>query len=189
MSSALALKWTWIDALIQSMRFRMSVKHIPDDVFLVDVGCGTGSLLKFLEQRLKKGIGLDNSIADHNLLENIELKKCRIDQDRLPIEDNCVDIVTSLAVLEHLENPQHLIDEAMRILKPGGKLILTTPSPLAKPVLEFLAFRCRLISKEDIQDHKHYFSRSELAAMTGKFSRFEYHPFQLWLNQMIVTVK
>jgi len=46
--------------------------------------------------------------------------------------------VIMLAVLEHLGHPIEIVKEIERILNPGGKLILTIPSKIAKPVLNYL---------------------------------------------------
>lgn len=45
---------------------------------------------------------------------------------RLPVEDNSIDLVFSTQVLEHVQDPHLYLSEALRILKPGGRLILTT---------------------------------------------------------------
>lgn len=80
----------------------------------------------------------------------------------IPLPDQSVDCVTMLALLEHLNKPGAVLREVFRILKPGRKVILTTPAPYSKPLLEFLAFRLKLISAEEIMDHKHYFSGPEI---------------------------
>ena len=49
------------------------------------------------------------------------------------------------------------------MLKPGGLLVLTVPSWRAKPVLEFLSFRLGIVSRAEIEDHKRYFDRRDLA--------------------------
>lgn len=76
---------------------------------------------------------------------------------KLPMKDQKVDCVFMLAVLEHLPINTFLVDEAVRVLKKGGYFILTTPTPMAKPVLEFLAYRLHLISEESIREHQHYY--------------------------------
>lgn len=48
------------------------------------------------------------------------------DAHSLPVEDSSFDVVLCTEVLEHLHTPQKAIDEMYRVLKPGGKLILTT---------------------------------------------------------------
>lgn len=49
---------------------------------------------------------------------------------RLPYDDGCFDYVACLEGLEHVENLHHALREFCRILKPGGKLIVSTPNPL-----------------------------------------------------------
>ncbi|MEM4474678.1 MAG: methyltransferase domain-containing protein, partial [Candidatus Bathyarchaeia archaeon] len=49
-------------------------------------------------------------------------------REELPFADNSFDVCTMLDVIEHLENPDHAIKEAYRVLKRGGFLILTTPN-------------------------------------------------------------
>jgi ubiquinone/menaquinone biosynthesis C-methylase UbiE len=70
--------------------------------------------------------------------------------------------VTLLAVLEHMEHREELLKEIYRVLKPGGVLLLTVPTWPAKPVLEFLAYRLKVVSDEAIREHKTYFWKKEL---------------------------
>ena len=50
--------------------------------------------------------------------------------DRLPFADNAFDIVYAVEVLEHLQNPYAFIDDVCRIVKPGGKILLSVPNIL-----------------------------------------------------------
>lgn len=189
MPSAIASRWTFLDDFIQKFRFRVATKYIPKNSILVDVGCGNGAFLSHVGNLINNGVGLDGSIEDKQLSPKLRLIKCQVDKELLPLGDSSVDVVTSLAVLEHLNNVEYVLAEIKRILRPGGKFIFTTPSPMAKPVLEFLAFRLGVISKADIEDHKHYYSRSELESMLTDFSSFAYYPFQFGLNQLFVLEK
>jgi SAM-dependent methyltransferase len=45
----------------------------------------------------------------------------------LPLADGSVDVLLSLEVIEHLHDPDLLLDEARRVLRPGGALVLSTP--------------------------------------------------------------
>lgn len=189
MTSALASSWSLADKLIQKMRFERAARKIPSDSSLVDIGCGSGAFLMYMNKVISQGTGLDAYIENAELNTNIKLIKCRIGEEVLPLEDSSVDVVTALAVLEHLESPDQTISEIQRILRPGGRLILTTPTPMAKSVLEFLAFRCGIISRQDIEDHKHYYNKSELYEKLREFRNINYKSFQLYMNQIVVAEK
>lgn len=164
---------SFLDHLIESIRLRNIIGHIPRNGILVDLGCGyDANLLTFLSPRLKQGIGLDLSVSKHPKSNNVQLKSARADK-RLPLKSNSVDGVTALATIEHVEHPEVLLNESFRILKPGGILLLTTPAAHAKPLLEFMAFKLHIISDEEIGDHKQYFTKKTLndAIVKAGFSK------------------
>jgi hypothetical protein len=76
-----------------------------------------------------------------------------------------------------------------RVLQPQGKLLLTVPSHLAKPVLEFLAFRLGLVSADEIRDHKRYFNRTDLVEILSEAGlQIVLHQyFQLGMNNFCVA--
>ena len=65
-----------------------------------------------------------------------------------PLPEN-QNIITLHAVLEHVVDPVSVVQSAHEILEPGGYLLLTPTSDAAKPVLEFLAFKLKLISRQE----------------------------------------
>ncbi|HEX8974157.1 MAG TPA: class I SAM-dependent methyltransferase [Patescibacteria group bacterium] len=167
----------------------MIVSYVSKGSVMCDLGCGKeGGLLKIFKDRISLGIGVDmdvDSVKD----EKIELKKGDLN-DVLPIDDSFCDLVVSLAVLEHLEKPHMLIREARRILCDGGFLIISTPTPTARFVLEFIS-KLHLISREEIEDHKHYFSAAELIEMAKEsgFKSIELIKFQAGFNQLLIAKK
>jgi SAM-dependent methyltransferase len=50
------------------------------------------------------------------------------DLERIPLESNSVDLVVSRSVFEHLEHPERVLAEVSRVLRPRGRLVLTTPN-------------------------------------------------------------
>jgi ubiquinone/menaquinone biosynthesis C-methylase UbiE len=97
-----------------------------------------------------------------------------------------------LAVLEHIEDDTSVIAEVYRVLKSGGKLILTVPSVWAKPVLEFLAFRVGIVSRSEILDHKRYYTRQRLEqdlTINANFTNFYHYYFQLGMNNFCIVEK
>jgi 2-polyprenyl-3-methyl-5-hydroxy-6-metoxy-1,4-benzoquinol methylase len=95
-------------------------------------------------------------------------------------------------VLEHLEHEQPILQEVRRVLKPNGRLVLTVPSIWAKPVLELLAYRLKLIDEQEIRDHKRYYNRARLRQVLiqdTQFTSFQHHYFQLWMNNFCTVAK
>jgi len=67
------------------------------------------------------------------------------DGQQLPVRDACCDTVLSLEVLEHLPDPERCVAEMARVLKPGGRLLLTVPftAPLHQLPYDFRRFTPR----------------------------------------------
>ena len=84
----------------------------------------------------------------------------RVDQV-LPLLDKTFEVVTALAIIEHVDNPEMMLAEIRRVLKPGGRVLVTTPALVGKHPLELLA-TLGLISREEIMDHKRYYTRVTL---------------------------
>ena len=60
--------------------------------------------------------------------KGIEAYQLDIDEEKFPFDNDSFDMVYCGEIIEHLFNPDHLLDEVHRILKPGGKCIITTPN-------------------------------------------------------------
>lgn len=175
---------TLVDKIIIAYRTRKILKLIKDkDKGVVyDFGCGNNILVKKLNESGYDAYGIDVEDGDRVICADLN--------GRLPIEDNVADYVVSLANIEHLDEPQFNMQEAYRILKPGGTLFLTTPSPRAKPILEFMVF-VKIIVKEEVEDHKQYFTKKSLCKMLkcAGFSNLKVSCFQFTLNILAVAIK
>jgi ubiquinone/menaquinone biosynthesis C-methylase UbiE len=121
---------------------------------ILDIGCG--SCPYFLKTTVfNEKYGIDPSVK--NLSEGkIILKKIKVDNQKLPFQDNFFDVVTMLAVIEHIEFSRLplVLGEIKRVLKKGGSFIVTTPSPWADKLLHCMG-KVSLISAEEINEHKH----------------------------------
>ena len=107
----------------------------PVDAFL-DLGTGTGRLLQLFEGTYRHGTGVDASremlaVARANL-ERSGITKATIrlgDIFNLPLEGGQFDLVSIHQVLHYLENPELAIEEATRMLRPGGRLVIVDFAP------------------------------------------------------------
>lgn len=88
-----------------------------------DLGCGETPYKKWFLQYVDQYIGVDWSDSLHEIKADIVASL----NEPLPIEDHVADTVLSLSVIEHLSEPQLMLNEAYRILKPGGALIMQVP--------------------------------------------------------------
>lgn len=155
---------------------------------LLDIGCGwEAKLLRQLEPNVARAVGIDFKAPELNTAKLTTVSA--VLEDRLPFDDESFDVVTMLAVLEHLAHPKEIVLEMERVLRPGGAVILTVPSPRAKPVLEFVSFRLGLINPSEIRDHKQYYNRSDLYTLFdgGPWTDLTHRHFQLGMNNLFAA--
>ena len=181
-----------LEPVLRWMRMRRVTPYIKKSSNVLDVGCGrSAALLRTIAPYINQGVGIDFKVDEHVAIANITTQKLILDKE-LPFADASFDVVTMLAVLEHIENEQEILSEIYRVLVPNGKLILTVPSIWAQPVLEFLAYKLRVVSEAEIRDHKRYYTRAKLKKVLVKkigFQKFMHQYFQFWMNNFCVVAK
>ena len=181
-----------LDDLIRGWRFALVTGLVKEGAVIADIGCGEGSwLIKKILPRIRYAYGLDLRVAPVAGL-NYKIFSVNFDQaESWPITPDSIDQVFMLAVLEHLNEPQRVVNLIYRSLKNGGQLILTTPTVASKPVLEFLAFKLGVIDVHEIKDHKHYFTKQELFKLLGAagFKEVKHKYFELVMNQLVIAPK
>ncbi len=173
----------FLEKFLSDFRIRKIRPYISADKVICDIGCGRHTaLLKAISGISKKCIGIDKKMPQVSHV-NIEVRNYELN-DTIPLEDECIDIVTMLAVLEHIENEREMIREIRRILKPGGVLLITVPSRKAEPIINFLAFKLHFIDEEEVRDHKRYYTTQTLKDVLLKngFPSPRVEPFQCGFN-------
>ena len=173
-------------------RAKIANKLIPQNLRygkILDIGCGVVPYF-LITTKFKEKYGIDPSIKNFNSKENIILKKFDIEKNsKLSFKYDSFDVVTMLAVLEHIE-PDKLVNifkEIRRVLKPNGRFILTTPCSWTNKLLSFMA-GLKLVSPKEIEEHKgsynqisiiHYFDEAEFERKKMNFGYFE-HFLNIW---------
>lgn len=147
-----------LENYLAKKRARMAESLIPDKLRqgrILDIGCGTTPYF-LINTGFKEKYGIDPSLAEANSYNEIKLQRLDIvTNPRLPFQDNFFNVITMLAVIEHIEKDAvvSLLKEINRTLKPGGRFILTTPCPWADKLLKLMA-RLNLVSQVEIAEHK-----------------------------------
>ena len=99
----------------------------PSPVIL-DVGCGVGQVVRSLAEKGCQALGVEVSEANLALAREHPGDFHLYDGSTLPFADHTVDVVGAFNVLEHVEDPVALLDEMTRVLRPGGRIVISSPN-------------------------------------------------------------
>ena len=127
---------------MDEFKFKIIAHHLVDGTKVLDLGCGTGELCKIISEERPYCIVWGVDFSEEAIKKASELNKDNKfivrDITKTDFFDKEFDYVVSCEILEHLEEPEKLIKEASRLLKPGGIFILTTPFGNHIPSLEHI---------------------------------------------------
>lgn len=99
----------------------------------LDLGCGTGNLLNVANKAGVSFVGTDFSLEMLKRAKEKGKDLVMADLHHLPFRDGCVDGAINVNVFYQLDRPKIFLKEVYRILKPGGKIIISTPKPTKTP--------------------------------------------------------
>ncbi|KAL0575965.1 Hexaprenyldihydroxybenzoate methyltransferase, mitochondrial [Marasmius crinis-equi] len=140
---------------------------------VLDVGCGGGLLSESLARLGARTLGVDASesniaIADHHSSQDSRLRENltyrHTSAEALLSQPKRYDVVCSMEVLEHVDNPTMFLETCAKLLKPSGHLFLSTISrtPLAYLLTIFLAEKVLGKVSEGTHTYSKYIKPSEL---------------------------
>jgi 2-polyprenyl-3-methyl-5-hydroxy-6-metoxy-1,4-benzoquinol methylase len=151
-------KLTMIDRLLKV--------QLKEKMRLLEVGCGAGNLLLQATVRGSYPVALDLSMQALGFVRSRLMEACKgPDAPRgyaciqsigelLPLPENSFDGIILSEVIEHLEAPQVSIREATRVLRPGGRLLVTTPNYRSFwPIMEWAVDRMNMAPKMAGEQH------------------------------------
>lgn len=91
----------------------------------LDIGCADGSFLRCICTEGMVCFGVDIKATE----EDPMILRCDIDHEPIPfVAGKDFDVVFAGEIIEHVINPEHMLDEIRRVLAPDGHLVLTTPN-------------------------------------------------------------
>jgi ubiquinone/menaquinone biosynthesis C-methylase UbiE len=157
---------------------------IKENSRLLEIGCGAGNLLVQASAQGGFPVALDLSMqaltfvrSRLQLLETVKDLAClQSIGEQLPFADGSFDLILLSEVVEHLESPQLSILEASRVLRPGGRLLVTTPNYRSFwPIMEWMVDRSKMAPPMGGEQHISRFYPSTLySLMTGSGLDVEY---------------
>jgi len=102
---------------------------LPEDLVVADLGCGTGEVVAALAPCVRQVVGVDREPAMIEAagrrtagLANVALHAASL--DALPLPDETLDAATLMLVLHHIREVDAVLREVVRVLRPGGRLVL-----------------------------------------------------------------
>jgi SAM-dependent methyltransferase len=175
-----------IDRLLQRWRIAKARPFIMPGARVLDIGSADGVLFRQLKISGAQGMGIDPALKSNSEADGVPLIAGFFPKDLPDVER--FDIITMLAVLEHFPPVQYedLRCGCVKFLKPGGRLIVTVPSPAVDHILSALKF-FRLIDGMSLEEHHGYDVDKTTEIFPGKnFRLLKRASFQLGLNNLFV---
>jgi SAM-dependent methyltransferase len=117
----------------------LAEENLPEGGVILDFGCGTEPYFANLRPKATWyiGVDIDPTVPEHCKIidEYICVDLCD-EKNKLPLGDGTVDLVVSNMVFEHLPKSGNVLPELVRVLKPGGKALISVPNVMY-PVFAF----------------------------------------------------
>jgi hypothetical protein len=177
---------TSLDRLLQNWRIQKARPFIPSGGRVLDIGSVDGVIFRAIPGLARNCLGIDPTL------------KARVDGDGFTLfpgffpqampRGELFDVITMLAVLEHFPNEAHgaLAAGCAAHLKPGGRMILTVPSPRVDQILKVLA-AMRLVHGMSLEEHHGYdVAQTARIFSAPNFRLLRHARFQLGLNNLFV---
>ena len=186
-----------LEGFLSRQRDRRADSLIPEVLRqgrILDIGCGSHPA--FLSgTRFRERYGIDRVPLDDAGNSSLKLIEHDIGNgSALPFEDAFFDVVTMLAVFEHIEADLlcKLLLEIRRVLRPGAIYVMTTPISWTAGILKAMS-HLKLVSHEEIGEHKAQYTRagivSHLVDAGFERSNISHGTFELGMNVWAVARK
>jgi SAM-dependent methyltransferase len=174
----------FLDRILQRWRARRARSWVPRGGRVLDIGCHQGEFLNSLGDRIQASIGLDplTSAAGSNRHWLLPMAF----SEPLTFPDGTFDAIVLLATLEHIRDKEPLARECFRLLRAGGRIIITVPSPRVDQIVGLL-HRLHLADGMSLEEHHGFDPSTTPEIFLEQGFILEHHArFQLGLNHLYV---
>lgn len=155
--------------------YYLSLEYISGDV--LEVGCGEGRGVDLILPKAESFTGIDKI---QEVVDNLSNKFPEGDFRQMVIppfgdlQDNSFDVVVSFQVIEHIKKDLDYLKEIYRVLKPGGRALITTPN--IKMSLSRNPWHIREYTAKELTTlAKKVFSKVEMLGVGGNDKIMDYH--------------
>jgi SAM-dependent methyltransferase len=97
---------------------------------VLDLGCGVGNLWSYIREEFDRYLGVD-VVQYEDFPSDGEFHRVDLDTGHADLPDAVADVAVAVETIEHVENPRALVRELCRLVKPGGFVVITTPSQVS----------------------------------------------------------
>lgn len=115
--------WIPLQRYWQRSRFRIIQNFVADEGWVLDIGCGSSRIV----QTLPRVVATDLAIRKLRWLRSPGRPLLQADMNRLPFRSGAFGAVVCSEVIEHIPRDQVRLEELVRVISPGGVLVLGTP--------------------------------------------------------------
>lgn len=143
---------------------RLALAYVPREgaLDILDLGCGTGMNSQYMSELGHNVQGIDVAAEAIRKYNERGFQGQVMDVEKgLSFEDESFDLVFSTEVIEHLVQHDVMLQEAYRVLRPGGRLVLSTPNS-AFWVYRLASLVGKPVSELQHPMHLRFFSQSSL---------------------------
>lgn len=174
------------DRIIQLWRMKVAAQWIPRGSRVLDIGCHQGEFLLWLGERITPSIGSDPLYKENINSGKHNFFACNFQESLRFLEVNSFDVIVLLATIEHIHEKSVIAKEAAKLLRTGGRVIITVPSPLVDKILDILIY-LRIVDGMSLAEH-HGFLPGDLPSIffPEGFKLKTKKKFQLGLNNLYV---
>jgi 2-polyprenyl-3-methyl-5-hydroxy-6-metoxy-1,4-benzoquinol methylase len=176
-----------LSPFLRQRRIANTINYIKGKV--LDFGCGTGLLAKYIPSKFYIGVDIDQDsldIAKKNSPGYTFLNTNKIGFNDIK-QHGPFDTMVLMAVIEHIKEPDKLLVELSKLINYSGQIVITTPHP-ASSIIHNIGSKIGLFSKTANKQHENYYNYEQMKRLCLKnnLKILNYKRFLLGINQLFI---